>query len=292
MIMKKFLILLIAIILTGGVSLASQSAFVGCSAPYDLSSGLKRTLANATGSNLLAQQVAQSLIKRQLKKESGEKFKVKVSSYSLADLKAGRFKSLDISGENLDLDGVYVSYMDFKTLCDFNYIVFDKSTNSMFFKEAFPMSYSIVMDENDLNKTMNSSSYAKLINEANKLGSALNLFKINDTHVKIHNNQFFYIFDYSLPFLGGRYNMVVEADLKVVDGNIEFKNTKIASKNFSIDISQMAKVLNYLNPLEFSLNILENNNTTMSVRNISLSNNAINVNGTVIVDKNTVKAQK
>ena len=292
MIMKKFLILLMAIILTGGVSLASQPAFVGCSAPYDLSSGLKRTLANATGSNLLAQQVAQSLIKRQLKKESGEKFKVKVSSYSLADLKAGRFKSLDISGENLDLDGVYVSYMDFKTLCDFNYIVFDKSTNSMFFKEAFPMSYSIVMDENDLNKTMNSSSYAKLINEANKLGSALNLFKINDTHVKIHNNQFFYIFDYSLPFLGGHYNMVVEADLKVVDGNIEFKNTKIASKNFSIDISQMAKVLNYLNPLEFSLNILENNNTTMSVRNITLANNAINVNGTLIVDKNTVKEQK
>ena len=122
--MKKILILLMSLIIANGVSYASQSAFVGCVAPYDLSSGLKRTLANATGSNLLAQQVAQSLIKKQLKKESGEKFKVKVSSYSMADLKAGRFKSLDISGENLDLDGVYVSYLDFKTLCDFNYIVF------------------------------------------------------------------------------------------------------------------------------------------------------------------------
>ena len=290
--MKKFLILLMSLIITGGTSFASPSSFVGCAAPYDLSSGIGRTLANATGSNLIAQQVAQSLIKRQLKKESGEKFKVKVSSYSMADLKAGRFKSLDISGENLDLDGVFVSYLDFKTLCDFNYIVFDKNTNSMFFKEAFPMSYSIVMNENDLNKTMNSSGYAKLIRDVNGFGSALNLFKINDTHVKIHNNQFFYVFDYSLPFLGGHYNMIVEADLKVIDGNIEFKNTKIASKNFSIDISSLSKVLNYLNPLEFSLNILENNNTTMSVRNITLANNAINVNGTLIVDKNTVKEQK
>lgn len=290
--MKKLLILLMSLVITGGTTFASQSAYVACSAPYDLSSGLKKTLANATGSNLIAQQVAQSLIKRQLKKESGEKFKVKVSSYSMADLKAGRFKSLDISGENLDLDGVYVSYMDFKTLCDFNYIVFDKNTNSVFFKEAFPMSYSIVMNENDINNTMNSSAYSKLIRDVNKLGSALNLFKINDTHVKIHNNQFFYIFDYSLPFLGGHYNMVVEADLRVEDGNIAFQNTKIASKNFRIDISQLARVLNYLNPLEFSLNILENNNTTMNVRNISLVNNAINVHGTLVVDKNTVKEQK
>ena len=290
--MKKILILLMSLIIANGVSYASQSAFVGCVAPYDLSSGLKRTLANATGSNILAQQVAQSLIKRQLKKESGENFKVKVSSYSLADLKAGRFKSLDISGENLDLDGVFVSYMDFKTLCDFNYIVFDKNTNSVFFKESFPMSYSIVMNEEDLNKTMNSSAYARLIRDVNNLGTSLNLFKINDTQVKIHNNQFFYVFDYSLPFLGGHYNMIVEADLKVVDGNIEFKNTKIASKNFSIDISSLSKVLNYLNPLEFSLNILENNNTTMNVRNISLSNNTVNVNGTLIVDKNSVKEHK
>ncbi len=290
--MKKLLILLMSLVITGGTTFASQSAYVACSAPYDLSSGLKKTLANATGSNLIAQQVAQSLIKRQLKKESGEKFKVKVSSYSMADLKAGRFKSLDISGENLDLDGVYVSYMDFKTLCDFNYIVFDKNTNSVFFKEAFPMSYSIVMNENDINNTMNSSAYSKLIRDVNKLGSAMNLFKINDTHVKIHNNQFFYIFDYSLPFLGGHYNMVVEADLRVEDGNIAFQNTKIASKNFRIDISQLARVLNYLNPLEFSLNILENNNTTMNVRNISLVNNAINVHGTLVVDKNTVKEQK
>lgn len=290
--MKKLLILLMSLVITGGTTFASQSAYVACSAPYDLSSGLKKTLANATGSNLIAQQVAQSLIKRQLKKESGEKFKVKVSSYSMADLKAGRFKSLDISGENLDLDGVFVSYLDFKTLCDFNYIVFDKNTNSIFFKEAFPMSYSIVMNENDINNTMNSSAYSKLIRDVNKLGSALNLFKINDTHVKIHNNQFFYIFDYSLPFLGGHYNMVVEADLRVEDGNIAFKNTKIASKNFRIDISQLARVLNYLNPLEFSLNILENNNTTMNVRNISLVNNAINVHGTLVVDKNTVKEQK
>ncbi len=290
--MKKLLILLMSLVITGGTTFASQRAYVACSAPYDLSSGLKKTLANATGSNLIAQQVAQSLIKRQLKKESGEKFKVKVSSYSMADLKAGRFKSLDISGENLDLDGVYVSYMDFKTLCDFNYIVFDKNTNSVFFKESFPMSYSIVMNENDINNTMNSSAYSKLIRDVNKLGSAMNLFKINDTHVKIHNNQFFYIFDYSLPFLGGHYNMVVEADLRVEDGNIAFQNTKIASKNFRIDISQLARVLNYLNPLEFSLNILENNNTTMNVRNISLVNNAINVHGTLVVDKNTVKEQK
>ena len=82
--MKKFLILLMSLIITGGTSFAAPSSFVGCAAPYDLSSGIGRTLANATGSNLIAQQVAQSLIKRQLKKESGEKFKVKVS-----DLKSG-----------------------------------------------------------------------------------------------------------------------------------------------------------------------------------------------------------
>lgn len=289
--MKK-IFLLIMILLGGGMSFASQASYIGCVAPYDMSSGLTRTLANATGSNILAQQVAQSLIKRELKKDSGENFKVKVGSYSLADLKAGRFKSLDISGKNLDLDGVYVSYLDFKTLCDFNYIVFDKANDTIFFKEAFPMSYSIVMNENDLNNTMNTGTYAHLIKEVNNIGAALNIFKINDTHVKIRDNQFFYVLNYSLPFIGGNYDLVIAADLRVKDGNIEFRNTRIANKNFNMNINNLSTVLNYLNPLEFSLNILENNNTTMNVRNVSLNNNAVNVNGTLVVSKNVVKEHK
>lgn len=290
--MKKLVLLLFTLVFGSGIVFAKQSSYVSCPAPYDLSSGFSRVFVNATGSNVLAEQVAQAIIKKQLKKESGENFKVRLNSYSVADLKAGRFKSLNISGKNLDLDGVAVSYIDFKTLCDFNYIVLDKDSNTVYFKEAFPMSYSIVMNEKDINKTMESGAYSKLIRDVNNFGKTLSLFQINKTHAKIRNNQFLYVFNYSVPFLSGTYDLVVAADLKVVDGNIEFKNTRITNKKFNMDISNLAKVLNYLNPLEFSLNILENNNTTMNVRNIAIYNDAINVNGTVIVEKDAIKEHK
>ena len=79
-----------------------------CPANPELSNGFARALSNATGTNFIAEKAAQSIIKSQIKKEAKGSFNVKVDSFSLPDLKAGRFKGIEITGKDIVADDVYL----------------------------------------------------------------------------------------------------------------------------------------------------------------------------------------
>ncbi len=143
-----------------------------------------RALSNATGTNFIAEKAAQSIIKSQIKKEAKGSFNVKVDSFSLPDLKAGRFKGIEITGKDIVADDVYLSYLKLKTLCDYNYIVVDAKNNTATFKEDFGMAFAASLTENDLNNTMKAAGYNALIDELNSVGGSFNLFKITTSHVK------------------------------------------------------------------------------------------------------------
>ena len=44
-------------------------------------------------------------------------------------------------------------------------------------------------------------------------------------------------------------------------------------------------ILNYLNPLDFSVNILDNKDAKVSVENVDIRNNAIVADGVVVIPK-------
>ena len=49
------------------------------------------------------------------------------------------------------------------------------------------MSMSAVISEDDINKTMNSSDYRRLINDVNRLAGGF--FEVNSTYVRLKNNK-------------------------------------------------------------------------------------------------------
>lgn len=283
--MKK-IILTMAIMLAGTTCFAACDTLV-CPEPYDLSSGTSQFFSKVTGNNLIARKIGAALTKKAIKKniQSGD-VKVSLDSFSAKDLKAGRFKSMDITGKDVNFDGIYISSFNAKTLCNFNYIAHDKQGN-YFVKEDIPVAVSALITEDDLNKTMNSADYKRMINSINSIGGNFNIFQIISTSVKLKDGKMFYVLKYAMPFVRKTKEIVMEADLNVEDGQIVLANTTIQNNTLSLDVEKFSKLLNYINPLDFSVKILENKDAKFNIENLKISNGKIAIDGrmTVLKDK-------
>jgi len=281
--MKKIILSLAVLLFTMNTSNAVNCLY-NCVEPYDLSHGVSRFMSAVTGSNFLAEKVAKAILKREIAKNTQGKFSVKVDSYSVKDLKKGIFKSIKIKGEDINAEGVHFSKLNLKTVCDFNYISQEDPKNPIF-KEDLPLSFSVVMTEDDLNSTMQTEEYEKLIQKINSYGANYGLFRIESTKLKLVDDKLYYVLQVSLPFVKNVQDLVIMSDLKVYKGDIDFTNTRLVNKRFSIDVKKIDKIINYLNPLDFSLNILENKNAMLTVQNVKIHDGKILADGLIVIPK-------
>lgn len=280
--MKKFIITA-ALFMVGSCCYSCDN--VVCPAPYDMTSGVSRFFSNITGQNFIAEKVGESLIKKAVKKNiiSGN-IKSDLKSYSVRDLKAGRFKSITITGSDVNVQGIQISSFKAKTLCDFNYIAEDKN-GDIIIKENIPMAITAVITEDDLNKTMNSSDYKRLINDINSLGSNFNIFQITSTSIKLKNDKMYYVLKYSMPFMRKTKEVVITADVQVENGKIKLANTTMQNNSVSLDVDKFSKLMNYINPLDFSAKILENKDAKFNIENIKIEDKKITIDGKMTVQK-------
>lgn len=284
--MKKIVLGLVLLLAVQGVQ-AQDCSTLKCPAPYDLTSGFSRGMSTVTGQKFLSEKIGEKLVKKAIKKNivSGD-IKADLDAYSVRDLKAGRFKSLEVSGKNVDIQGIYVSSFNAKTLCNFNYIANDKRGNYIV-KEDIPVSFNAVVTEEDLNKTMNSSDYKRMIDDINSIGGNFNIFQITSTNIKLKNNKMYYVLKYSMPFVRKTKELVISADLNVENGQIVLANTTFLNNSLSLDVDKLSKLINYINPLDFSAKILENKDAKFNIENVKISDGKIVVDGimTILKDK-------
>ena len=279
--MKKFLIFLAFALFS--INSANAYSDYNCVAPYDLSNGAYRFMSTVTGSKFLGEQVAESIIKKEFSKNLKGKLKVNVTSYSIKDLKKGLFKSISIKGKDINMEGISFSQLDLRTMCTFNYISLE-DPNNIVFKEDLPLAFTIVLSENDLNETMETVGYKHVISDLNRLGRSFGgLFKIIDTKIKIKDDKIYYDLKVAIPFVKHTQDIVLVSDLKVVRGKVDFVNTQIINESLSIDLRKIDRIVNYINPLDFSLNILENKDARLTVQNINVKDDKINIKGFIII---------
>ena len=281
--MKKIFLLL------GMLLIANSSAMANCEykcvAPYNMNNKFRTFVGAVSGVNFSAEKVGQKIIKKAFTKTaSNDNLKVKLDSYSAKDLKNGIFKSLSIKGENVNINDIYLSYLELNTLCKFNYI--KQVNNEIVFMEDFPMSFNIDLTATDINKTMQSKNYKRIISDLNKLGNSFGGgLQIASTKVAIRSSKFYYIIGISIPFIKSEQKIVINSDLVVKNGKIDFANTKLVSNTFSLDLKKIDFILNYLNPLDFSVNILDNKEAQVSVDSVSIQGNVIKTKGVVVIPK-------
>jgi len=281
--MKK-LILLLGIILAANTTAYADCEYE-CVAPYDMNNKLRSITSAVTGFNSITENRVEAALKKEvLKIGSAKKLKIDIDSYSPKDLKNGIFKSMTLTGEEIVINDIYLSTLNLKSLCKFNYIKPVK--DDVVFKEAFPMSFDLSVTESDLNKTIQNSKYQKIIKDLNNIGkNYAGGLQIASTRAAIKNNKFYYILGFDIPFVRNEQKLVVQADLKIKNGKIEYCNTRIASGHFNMDLKNVDFIMNYLNPLDFSVNILQNKDAKVTVKEINMVDNTLNASGIIVIPK-------
>lgn len=280
--MKK-IILLFGIILLSCNLVYSKECQYTCVSPYDMNNKFSTVISKITGLNFVRTQITEKVLKKTISKsiQSSQDLKVDIDSYSAGDLARGIFRSMSISGSDVNIDGIYLSSFELKSLCEFNYIKYDNKGN-LTFKEDFPISFSFVMSASDINNTMKSEKYQKVINDLDRL-SFLGV-KILSTEASIRGNKFYYVVRISVPFMKEQ-KVEITADVNVKDGKIDFNNTRLASNSFKFDLKKIDFLMNYLNPLDFSVNIFDNKDAKVYIKNIAIKNNEVFTDGIVIIPK-------
>lgn len=286
--MKKILVLLGAIVISSTSAFATDCSSFKCPAnPY--SENL--SISNVTGTNFLAERIANTIIKKQVLKDSQGKYKVNLESYNIAALKKGIFKSLEITGEDTVTDGIYASMIKLRTVCDYNYIEINNKEKTTTFKEDFGMAYAVQFTESDLNKTMANSQYTDLIRKVNSIGNTTKMFNISSTSAKIINNKLVYVMRVAVPLLNLKKDVAIQTDLKVRNGEIIIDEAELMTEAMKVDVNKLLKLVNYLDPLDFSMELMKNKDANMQVKEVNIKDNKINVSGLITVAKDVVTEQ-
>lgn len=286
--MKKILVLLGAIVISSGAAFSADCSSFKCPAnPY--SDNL--SISNVTGTNFLAERIANTIIKKQILRDSQGKYKVNLESYNIAALKKGIFKSLEITGEDTVTDGIYASMIKLRTVCDYNYIEINNKEKTTTFKEDFGMAYAVQFTESDLNKTMANSQYTDLIRKVNSIGNTTKMFNISSTSAKIINNKLVYVMRVAVPLLNLKKDVAIQTDLKVRNGEIIIDEAELMTEAMKVDVNKLLKLVNYLDPLDFSMELMKNKDANMQVKEVSIKDNKINVSGLITVAKDVVTEQ-
>ena len=252
--------------------------------PYNLSSGGSQLFSNLTGMTFLAEKITEAIINKELKKSTKQKFRTKVSSYSIQDLIKGKFQSFEISGKNLNLDDVYITSLKLNTLCSFNNIGLEK--NLVIFKENMVMGFNIEISEEDLEKTINSAKYLKKVRELKLSNYGITFFKLSDIDVEISDGKMYFVLEMTSPLASKTLLITVNTDLQVTDGRIYVTDLTLENKFANLSMKKIAHILNSLNPVSFSLNILENKDSKIYVNNVALVNNKVIINGVIFIPRN------
>ena len=211
--MKKFIITFFSLVLLLSSTASGKNCNYDefkCKEESGLTPTYSRFFSQITGTNFIAERIAQSIIKKNIKKTVGGDFSVRLKSYSTKDMKAGRFKSFEIKGKHINIDSIYLSEFKMRTLCDFNYISLDKDWN-MTIVDDVPLIFDITITQDDLNKTMESKEYKRLLSDINLLGAGI--FTVESSSMKIKDDKIYYIMNIAIPFVRGTQEVAICVEL-------------------------------------------------------------------------------
>lgn len=231
--------------------------------------------------NPLAESIAEKVIKSSLKKETGAKFKVKFEGYTLSSMKKGIFKNLIITGKNVQVDDIEVPYIRLRTITDYNWV--DYTQDPVVFKSDMTFAYDIDLSEKTINDALKSKEYRKTIQKVNK--RAYPLFTVNNVMVKIRNNKVHVIMEYNFPISPAKQNktFMVSTGFHVVDGKIKARNVGIDNAYGSLPIDKVTNLINLLDPLSFTLSMMDSKKCNAKIENVNIVDNIIKINGKIFV---------
>ena len=228
----------------------------------------------------IAERAVKKEIKKVLKKQTGANFDVKFEGYTLTSIKKGIFKYIEITGENAVLEDITIPYANLKSITDYNYI--DYTKNPVAFKSDMTYSYEIMLSDESINTALKDSDYKKVLDKVNNIAKPF--FVITGVRTKIVNNKFYIITDYNFPIaIAKDRSFVAQSDFEVVKGVIKAKNVSIDTAYGNLGLNKVANLINYLNPIEFTIDELEKAGHKAIIENVNIVDNKVKIGGKIYI---------
>lgn len=228
----------------------------------------------------IAEYSVKRALKKALKKETGSDFDVKFEGYTLSSIKRGIFKSIELSANDVNVEGVTIPYVHLMSLDDYNHI--DYTKNPMEFGCDMTYAYEVFLNDEAINAALKDSDYNKTLAKVNKISSPF--FIIKGVRTKIINNKLYIITDYNLPLSTTKdRSFVANSDFEVVYGKIKAKNVSIDSAYGNLSLNKVANLINYLNPLEFTVDVLKSGQQKTTIENVNIVDNKVKISGKIYI---------
>lgn len=231
--------------------------------------------------NPVAESIAQSIIKRSLKKETGANFKVKFDGYTLSSMKKGIFKNLEIKGKNIEIEDIHVPYLMVKTVSDYNWV--DYSQTPPLYKTNMTFYYDMTLDENSINDALSSKEYQTTLKKINDI--AYPLFEMKGVKVRILKDKMYIVTEYNFPISPSKNNktFMMTSDFKVENGKIIAHDVSVHEAYGNLSLNKVTNLVNLLNPLAFTLSAMDTRKCKGKIENVNIVDNKIQINGKIFV---------
>lgn len=273
--MKKSLILLLSVFI-----MVSNTAF----ASVDKTSEeyLKNTK-HITFFNPVAEYTVSKAIKHSIKREAKGDYKVKFKSYNITSLKKGIFKYLEITGKNVVTEGIEIPYFKLVTVSDYNWI--DYNENPVKFRSNIEFDAMTYLSEKSINDALEKEEYKNIIRKVNQ--RAYPLLTINDVNVKIKNDNIYITMGYNFPLMPREKprTFTVSSGFKISQNNIEASLIRLNNSYTNLPVEKIKDLVNYINPLSFTLNLLDNKKCDCKINSIIVEDNLVKIGSRIYIKK-------
>lgn len=281
--MKKILFgLILFLFLLSGISYANNE--IVCPAGI-LNIQDKETVVNKiSGVNFVVRKTVEKIIKSEIKKELGLNVNATLEIFSINSLKNGEFKELKLRGKNLRYGSFSLSGFEAQTICPYNKVVL--KNGRIYYPESLNLKYTGKITNADIQYIINSDKFKNAVSKI-----SFNVFGKSGAGLlmpKVEIKQGFLFFDIPVQafFLKKPVEIKLYTEIEVIDNKIILKNIKSENLKNGFFYDILNPVLNILNPLLYNINAVNGKYCNVTVTNAQISDNIINVNGIITVNKN------
>jgi len=259
------------------------------SKPYPVSNFLTRNIQRFVGLNLAVTEIAEGAIEDNITKllDKGE-VKVNIKGYSALDLASGKFKTAQLNAKNISKDGVYISSLEAKSLCNFTQI--DRSNNSVVPVSPIYIGFKGTLTDSDINNTVSSDQYRKKLRGVSiKLfNQDIDLIDFLNLKANINNNKLVISTDIHFNGMPEYMKLPVKMGigLKVIDNKLRVADLQMISKPLGGELNLLSNFITFQKPVIVDFNSLSKNGSDIEMKKFSIENNKINLEGTVWLPEN------
>jgi len=288
--MKRQLKILILLTILMGVF--ASPTFAACNylnrcaeSPYK-SQNLGQSFANATGANTLVENFAQNIIQSELKKATNQDFQVAIKILGVQELFEGKFKSLTVTGKNIEIEGFHFTSLKVQTLCDFNHV--NVNSRPITLKQNMVLAFSTEFSSADLRNTIEYKNYSEEFSKINLSRVGISSFRVYSPTIDIRNGKLYFTINATHIGLNKPMDIAIGADIKALCGRVVTSKIDFVNLYTGFDLTQFSELLSTLNNLNFPVKLGNNQKAEVQIQTINIVGDKIFINGLIFIPKSSI----